>query len=124
MFERFLWNNDMHLKNFSMIESSSGWKLAPAYDLLNVSILLPQDKDELALTLVGKKKKIRRKHFVEFGKGLEMTEKQIDRVFNRALSNKDRAIELIDKSFLSEKMKIAYRGILESRYQQLNLQKT
>ena len=92
--------------------------------MLNVSILLPQDKDELALTLGGRKKKIRRKYFVEFGKGLEMTEKQIDRVFNRALSNKDRAIELIDQSFLSEKMKIAYRGILESRYQQLNLQKT
>ena len=47
-------NNDMHLKNFSMIESPSGWVLAPAYDLLNVAIVLPKDSEELALTLDGK----------------------------------------------------------------------
>jgi serine/threonine-protein kinase HipA len=49
-------NNDMHLKNFSMIESSTGWVLAPAYDLLNVAIVLPEDTEELALTLDGKNK--------------------------------------------------------------------
>jgi serine/threonine-protein kinase HipA len=36
-------NNDMHLKNFSMIESPSGWVLSPAYDLLNVAIVCPED---------------------------------------------------------------------------------
>lgn len=51
-------NNDMHLKNFSMIESPSGWILAPAYDLLNVAIVNPDDTEELALTIEGKKKKL------------------------------------------------------------------
>ena len=46
----------MHLKNFSMIESSSGWVLSPAYDLLNATILNPDDEEELALTLVGQEK--------------------------------------------------------------------
>ncbi len=46
----------MHLKNFSMMENPSGWGLAPAYDLLNVSILIPEDSEELALTLAGKRK--------------------------------------------------------------------
>jgi len=114
-------NNDMHLKNFSMIESSSGWILAPAYDLLNVAIILPQDQEELALTLEGKKKKLKREHFAKFGKGLELTDKQINSVFSRLIKNKTRAIELIDKSFLSDDMKIAYKETLESRYQQLNL---
>lgn len=36
-------NNDMHLKNFSMILTTSGWLLAPAYDLLNVAIVNPYD---------------------------------------------------------------------------------
>lgn len=49
-------NNDMHLKNFSMVENPSGWGLAPAYDLLNVAIVFPEDKEEIALTLMGKKK--------------------------------------------------------------------
>ncbi len=114
-------NNDMHLKNFSMIKSPSGWILAPAYDLLNVSIILPEDKEELALTLEGKKKKLKKEHFVKFGIGLELTEKQIDSVFKRMLANKFSAIEWIDRSFLSDKMKDAYKEKLESRYTQLKL---
>jgi serine/threonine-protein kinase HipA len=114
-------NSDMHLKNFSMIESTSGWILAPAYDLLNVAIVLPGDKEELALPLEGKKKKLKREHFVKFGKGLELTDKQIEGVFSRMVKNKPRAIEWIDKSFLSEKMKTAYKEIIESRYTQLTL---
>lgn len=46
----------MHLKNFSLIKAAYGWTLAPAYDLLNVSIVNPDDQEELALTLAGKKK--------------------------------------------------------------------
>ena len=114
-------NNDMHLKNFSMIKSPSGWILAPAYDLLNVSIILPEDKEELALTLEGKKKKLKKEHFVKFGIGLELTEKQIDSVFKRMLANKFSAIEWIDRSFLSDKMKDAYKEKFESRYTQLKL---
>lgn len=114
-------NNDMHLKNFSMIKGKSGWVLAPAYDLLNVSIILPEDKEELALTLEGKKKKLRKDHFVKFGKGMELTGKQIDSVFKRLIKNKNRAIEWIDKSFLSDEMKNAYKDVLQGRYEQLNL---
>jgi serine/threonine-protein kinase HipA len=43
-------NNDMHLKNFSMIKTHSGWSLSPAYDLLNVRIANQEDNEELALT--------------------------------------------------------------------------
>lgn len=114
-------NNDMHLKNFSMIKSASGWVLAPAYDLLNVAIVLPEDKEELALTIEGKKKKIKQEHFVKLGKGLELTDKQIESVFKRMIKNKPNAIEWIDKSFLSDNMKTAYKEILESRFIQLKL---
>jgi len=114
-------NNDMHLKNFSMIKSASGWVLAPAYDLLNVAIVLPEDKEELALTIEGKKKKIKLEHFVKLGKGLELTDKQIESIFKRMIKNKPNAIEWIDKSFLSDNMKTAYKEILESRFIQLKL---
>jgi serine/threonine-protein kinase HipA len=113
-------NNDMHLKNFSMIKSSSGWALAPAYDLLNVRIANPEDKDELALTLGGKKNKLNRAYFEQFGEGLGLTPKQILGVFNRFEKNKEKAISLIDQSFLSETMKEAYLEILNERYISLN----
>ena len=114
-------NNDMHLKNFSMIESPSGWVLAPAYDLLNVAIVFSEDTEELALTLEGKKKKLKWEHFDRLGKGLELSNKQIQGVFKRMTKNKSTAIGWIDKSFLSDGMKDAYKTVLESRYEQLKL---
>lgn len=114
-------NNDMHLKNFSMIKSPSGWILAPAYDLLNVAIVLNEDKEELALSLEGKKKKLKKAHFISFGKRLQLSEKQIVNTFQRMIKNKTAAFQWIQKSFLSETMKKAYQEIMESRFQQLEL---
>lgn len=114
-------NNDMHLKNFSMIESPSGWVLAPAYDMLNVAVILPEDTEELALTLAGKKKKLKREQFELFGIALGLTDKQINGVFKRIVKNKSKALEWIDRSFLSGEMKTAYKEVLEARSMQLGL---
>jgi len=112
-------NNDMHLKNFSLIESVSGWILAPAYDLLNVSIVLPEDTEELALTLAGKKRKLQKEHFEKLGQLLALTDKQIKGVFKRMFKNKMKANQLINASFLSDEMKTAYKTVLEKRYQRM-----
>jgi serine/threonine-protein kinase HipA len=112
-------NNDMHLKNFSMIKTRSGWTLSPAYDLLNVRIANPEDKEELALTLGGKKKKLNRVYFERFGEGLGLTPKQIQGVFKRFEKNKEKAITWIDQSFLSEVMKEGYLDVLNERYSRI-----
>lgn len=112
-------NNDMHLKNFSMIRTTSGWSIAPAYDLLNVRIVNPEDKEELALALGGKKRKLTRAYFERFGESLELTPKQIEGVFNRFSKNKPTAIKWIQNSFLSDEMKQAYLELLEERYGRL-----
>lgn len=113
-------NNDMHLKNFSMIENVSGWVLSPAYDLLNVVIVNPEDEEELALTLCGKKKKFTIEHFVNFGKNLGLNNKQIDRVFKRFQKNKSGMIQMIQNSFLSKKMEVAYIEVVEERFLRLH----
>jgi serine/threonine-protein kinase HipA len=114
-------NNDMHLKNFSMIESASGWVLSPAYDLLNVAIILPDDTEELTLTLEGKKKKLKRQHIEKLAEGLGLNPRQIQGSFNRMLKNKPAALEWINRSFLSTVMKSLYKEVLERRYIQLEL---
>jgi serine/threonine-protein kinase HipA len=114
-------NNDMHLKNFSMIKSSSGWVLAPAYDLLNSSIIIPEDKEEIALTLEGKKRELKKENFINLGKGLDLTDKQIDNTFKRMIKNRPFAISWLERSFLSDEMKNAYKEILESRFAQLKM---
>jgi serine/threonine-protein kinase HipA len=109
-------NNDMHLKNFSMINTEDKWILAPAYDLLNVAIVNPEDTEELALTLEGKKKKIKWENFERLGKMLELNDKQIGGIKKRFLKNKSTAIQWIDNSFLSEEYKEKYKILLSERY--------
>lgn len=112
-------NNDMHLKNFSMITNGDKWFLAPAYDLLNVTIANPGDPEELALTLDAKKRKLSHKHFNEFGQRLMLNERQINATFKSLSSKKERALEWIEKSFLNEEYKQKYRELFEERYQHL-----
>ncbi|MFY9364334.1 MAG: HipA domain-containing protein, partial [Bacteroidales bacterium] len=59
-------NNDMHLKNFSLMHTDKGIMLSPAYDLINVNLVYPKDKEDLALTLNGRKSNIQRSDFDQF----------------------------------------------------------
>ncbi|WP_418262809.1 HipA domain-containing protein [Flavobacterium faecale] len=112
-------NNDMHLKNFSMINSGEQWTLSPAYDLLNVAIVNPEDTEELALTLEGKKKKLKWEHFKRLGISLGLNEKQLKGIANRFKKNKPIAHQWIDNSFLSDTFKEKYKALLEERYHRL-----
>lgn len=112
-------NNDMHLKNFSMIKTNYGWSLSPAYDLLNVAIVNPEDREELALTIAGKKKKITKENLIDFGSTLSLSNKQISSVFKRFQKNKKQSLSMIENSFLSEEMKIRYIDLLLMRYNKI-----
>ena len=112
-------DNDMHLKNFSMIHSAETWTLAPTYDLLNVAIVNPEDTEELALTIEGKKKKLQWGNFERLGINLGLNEKQLKGIAKRFQKNKPIAIQWINNSFLSEEYKKKYKTVLEERYSTL-----
>lgn len=114
-------NNDMHFKNFSMIKTSFGWSLSPAYDLLNVAIVNPKDTDELALTISGKKKKLTKQIFIDFGLRLGLSKKQINTVFNRFSDAENDAIELIRSSFLSMEMQKMYMEVFKNRLGKISI---
>lgn len=107
-------NNDMHLKNFSLLLEEE-WSLSPAYDLLNVNLLLPEDKEELALTLNGKKSSLKKTDFECFGKRLQLNEKQIENTFKRFKQMEKRILHKIDQSFLTVKNKERYINLLVQR---------
>jgi len=121
VFSYLIGNTDMHLKNFSMIESKIGWVLAPAYDLLNVVLVIPSDQEEMALSLSGKKSKLTRKSFDRLGYEMQLNEKQVGSVYRRFASKLEAAMELLQRSFLSEEMKDLYRSVLESRAKTLEI---
>ncbi len=109
-------NNDMHLKNFSLLLDNDKWSLSPAYDLLNVTIANPEDTEELALTLNGKKKKLDLEHFQYLGTKLDLNRKQVISVFKRFNNFKPVALKWIQNSFLSEEFKAKYTDLITSRY--------
>ncbi|WP_289039170.1 HipA domain-containing protein [uncultured Zobellia sp.] len=116
VFSYLIGNNDMHLKNFSMINTSYGWALSPAYDLLNVAILNPEDTEEMALSIAGKRRKLNKKHFVDLAFGLGLNKKQIAGVFERLNNSKTEVFELIEKSLFSYEMQLLYQELIESRF--------
>jgi serine/threonine-protein kinase HipA len=115
LFNFIIGNNDMHLKNFSMILSDIGWVFSPAYDLLNVKIILPQDKDDTALLLGGKKKNFNKEYFDRFGTVLNLNNKQINTVYHQLSNWLPKAKNLIDESFLNEQNKLNYKTLIIDR---------
>lgn len=112
-------NNDMHLKNFSLYRPSEGYQLAPAYDLLNVAIANPKDKDELALPLSGRKTKLRLDDFLTAAKTMGLEENVVMRLIEGLQRALPKWQTLIHNSFLSEDAKKAYEELIISRLTRL-----
>ena len=109
-------NADMHLKNFSLLEQPGlGMTLSPAYDLVNTLLVNPADNEELALTLNGKKKKIKKHDFVVAMLNLKIDEKQQQNIFKKMERAYPKWVELINQSFLSDEFKQQYKVIINER---------
>ena len=108
-------NSDMHLKNFSLCKTPLGFCLTPAYDLLSTLIVMPQDTEELALTLNGKKRKIKRSDFEKAMTASGLNEKVIQNMANKFGKAISKWIDLIDNSFLPNDMKREYKRLIIKR---------
>ncbi len=109
-------NNDMHLKNFSLYEPNDGMiRLAPAYDLINAAILNPKDDEELALTLNGKKKKLKHSDFIAAGLTMGLERKTIERLILKYVKLFPKMYTAINNSFLNEELKNKYIELLKER---------
>ena len=108
-------NNDMHLKNFSLYRPTEGYQLTPAYDLLNIVIANPKDKEEFALTLSGKKTKLRLADFLNAAKTMGLEEKVVQRLIAGFYKALPKWQQLIKDSFLSEEQKQAYEELVVAR---------
>lgn len=115
VFNFLIGNNDMHLKNFSMFLSDFGWTLSPAYDLINVKIILPKDQDDTALKLGGKKHNFNKRYFDQLGNVLELNEKQTGSVYKKIKPWLLDATHLIERSFLNENAKKEYISLIAKR---------
>lgn len=114
-------NADMHLKNFSLIKDPSlGYHLSPAYDLVATALVNPDDKEDLALTLNGKKRKLTKKDFSAAFGSSEIDKKQEDNIFMKMNQSSTKWMKFIDHSFVDKKMKQAYKELIKGRLERMS----
>lgn len=114
-------NSDMHLKNFSLIEKQgNGFMLAPAYDLIATTLVNPEDNEEMALTLNGKKNKINRSDFESVFRSFGADSKQQSNIFGKMEKAKTAWINFIGQSFLSKQFQDQYIDIIQERMNRLS----
>jgi serine/threonine-protein kinase HipA len=121
LFNYLVGNEDMHLKNFSLIRRDGMVELSPAYDLLNTTIAIGKATEEIALPLHGKKRNLTSHDLVQYygGERLALQPKVIDQVLRTLADAKDKWLAMIQMSFLSERMKEEYVGLLTARFTSL-----
>lgn len=114
-------NNDMHLKNFSLMHTDKGIVFSPAYDLLNVNLIYPKDKEDLALFLGGRKRKVKRSDFDQLGMSLGMSEIVINNIYKEFSKQRSKIPNWVNYSFLNDEYKERYLEIINSKYNQIDL---
>jgi len=111
-------NSDMHLKNFSLIETEEGsgkYILSAAYDMLSTNVVIPADKEQLALTLNGKKQNIRRKDFLIFADTIGISERSAEKMIEKIVKLKEKYISMCRASYMPEQMKANLENLIEQR---------
>lgn len=117
LFAWLIGNADMHLKNYSLYApEGSEYQLTPAYDLLSTALVIPEDTEELALTLCGKKRKIARRHFLEAMAASGLDEKVCDNLFARFGRILPKWEDFICKSFLPQDLQEGYIELINNRF--------
>ena len=116
-------NEDMHLKNYSLITRDGKIQLSPAYDLVNSTLVLPRVCEESALPLRGKKRNLTRKDFVHYlgAERLGLNERILNDELSRFSMAKIRWLQVIQESFLPEPLKERYAEIVAQRQKRLEI---
>ena len=123
LFNYLIGNEDMHLKNFSLIAREGKVQLSPSYDLVNTTIAIGNASEEIALPIDGRKRNLSRSLIVEYFGHQRLGLRP--RVIDDVLTEITRAIRewgtIINVSFLSATAKKEYSDLLLERTRILSL---
>ena len=122
LFSFLIGNSDMHLKNFSIIKDAENqYKLSPAYDLLSSNLAMPADKEQTALTLHGKKNRLRKPDFLSLAEKLGISEPIAEKIINRFSNSMRKEFEVfVSKSFMPAEAQEKFIILMHSRFNVLN----
>jgi len=121
-------NEDAHLKNFSLLETSDGdMQLSPSYDLMNTKVHVNDSPIALNLFNELERTSLPRgqiysysiEDFIKLGKRFDLGERLLNKIVKEFEGTEDKVKEMINKSFLSNNAKQKYLDTVEKNFAQL-----
>jgi serine/threonine-protein kinase HipA len=112
-------NGDAHKKNFSLLTRRGAVALSPAYDLVSSRLVIPEEADELALTLNGRQNRLGRGDFLAFATHLQLPDGFAERKVEQLLRLRDEFARQIRASHLSSDLRERLIGIVTKRLARL-----
>lgn len=119
LFYFLIGNGDAHLKNFAMVQQTSGYHLAPAYDIVSSRTTLPSESDEMAITVNGRKNRIDMRDFESLAEILEMNNKRRDQLVGSVHALNAKIGRFITNSFLPDEWKSKVASVFKKRWKRL-----
>lgn len=121
LFSFVIGNEDMHIKNFSLITRNNKVEFSPAYDLLNSTLAMDGAEEEMALHLAGKRSRFKRRELIDYlGKErLGLNQNSIYTVEQEFKAAIPKWRQLINSSFLDNERRIIYLELINKRSQRL-----
>ena len=117
-------NSDMHLKNFSLRETEPGnrrFQLSNAYDMLPVNVIMPEDKEQMALTINGKKRNIHKKEFRKLAESYEISPKAAENMLKKICRMENKLLDQVEGAYLSKEQKEQVSQLVRERIKTLSL---
>jgi len=111
-------NSDMHLKNFSLRETEPGnrrFQLSNAYDMLPVNVIMPEDKEQMALTINGKKRNIHKKEFKILAEVCDIPANAAEKMIEKLCVLENKMLSLVDESYLPQAQRDELKTLIRDR---------
>ena len=118
VFSFLMGNSDMHLKNFSLRETEPGnrrFQLSNAYDMLPVNVIMPEDKEQMALTINGKKRNIHKKEFKILAEVCDIPANAAEKMIEKLCVLENKMLSLVDESYLPQAQRDELKTLIRDR---------
>ena len=116
IFNFIIGNGDAHRKNFSLLTSDKGIvALSPVYDLVSSRLVIPEEEDEMALAINGKRNRLNKRDFLAFAATIGVDAIYAEKRIEELIGLKDDFIVMIDESTLTLNLRQQLNDIITER---------
>lgn len=120
LFNFAIGNGDAHRKNFSLLTGEDGTiALSPVYDLVSSRLVIPEEADELALTVNGRRNRLTRNDFATLGIHMQIATAYAEKRLEDLLVLQETFGEMVASSTLSQPLRTRFLDILVDRFRRL-----